>query len=105
MNKTWTAEEIKAKLLTNDKWLFSAILAIFNKQTEFEQKVEETNCDNGVGFTGCDAKRLSYYAKWIKNRGGLTGRHLEIARKRMVKYAGQLARIANGKYDKTPVGV
>ena len=73
-----------------------AIIAIFNHQTHDEQRCSETKEHNNVGFTGCDARKMSYYAGWIKSGRHLSGRHLEVAFKRIGKYAGQLQKIAEG---------
>lgn len=100
MTKLWKKDEIKEKLMAGDRiWIERAVIAIFNKQTATEQEVETTNRVNGVGFTGADAKILSSFAKQLlknKNRH-LSEKQFVIAKKRIVKYAGQLAKIANNK--------
>ena len=96
------AEAIKARLATDDRWLFRAVVAIYEKQTADEQESEETRENNGIGFSGVDACILSSLAKQILDwQGGrstyrtpLSPRQIEIARKKMAKYAGQLSRIA-----------
>lgn len=93
--RTWTEEEIKQKIQTKQSWLEHAVVAIFNFQTLDEKQTECTRHWNGVGFNGCDARRLTYYAKWLKAGKHLTGRHLDIARVRMAKYVKQLTRLAN----------
>lgn len=92
----WTKEAIKARLLGSDLWLCRGILAIHARQTADEQACGATVEDNGVGFNGVDAEILSSFAKQYKERGFLSKRQIEIARKKMVKYSGQLANIANG---------
>ena len=92
----WSKEEIAFRLKQNDTWLERAVVAIFNQQTTSEQKSEVSVENNHRGFSGPDAHRLSYYAKWILAGKHLSGPHREIARKRIIKYAGQLAKIANG---------
>ena len=76
------------------KWLYKAIVAIYNGQTQDEKVTQATSHDNGIGFNGCDAFILSSFAEQINVRGFLTPKQIEIARKKMKKYAGQLARIA-----------
>jgi hypothetical protein len=93
--KIWTAEEIKAKLQSDDYWLERAVLAIYDKQTSNEKTSEQTIEDNGVGFNGPDSRYLSYVARWIKSGKQLDGHHLLKVRSRMSKYSKQLARIAN----------
>lgn len=85
---------IKHKLFTDQKWLERGIVAIFEKQTHDEQRVENSIVYNKVGFSGYDAKSMSYYAKWIMSGHHLNGKHLEKAKLKMLKYANQLAKIA-----------
>jgi len=97
---TWKKDEIKDKLLSGDRtWIERSVIAIFNKQTSMEQNVEATTQNNGVGFTGADAKILTSFAKQLlkSNDRHLSVKQMVIAKKRIVKYAGQLAKIANKK--------
>jgi hypothetical protein len=91
----YTEQVIVDKINTNQAWLERAILAIFERQTRDEQNTENTHWNNNVGFSAADAHRLSYYAKWILSGKHLNGRHLDIARKRIIKYRKQLTQIAN----------
>lgn len=91
----WKKEDIKHKLLTDNRWLIKGLLAIFNKQTEDEKASEVTKHDNGVGFGGADGNILTSMAKFYNTRGFLTNGQLTYLRKAMPKYAGQLAKIAN----------
>lgn len=95
--KKWTKDEIAAKLATDDKWLIRGLLAIYARQTEEEKAADTTREDNGIGFNAFDASILSDMAKQYKDWGKLTNRQLVIVRKCMKKYAGQLAKIANGE--------
>jgi hypothetical protein len=46
-----------------------ALVVIFNNQTENEKTVNQTNQDNGVGFTGADARAGCLTAKfWLKHQ-------------------------------------
>jgi hypothetical protein len=93
----WTRELIRERLEINDSWVKRGILSIFNLQTESEQASECTAEDNGVGFSGCDAELMSSFAKQLLQRGSLSPKQMGWARKKMLKYAGQLAKIANGE--------
>ena len=93
---TYTPEYIKEMLNTNDKWLCRGIIAIYNKQTADEKEAETTKHSNGVGFSGCDAEILSSFAKQLLAGRSLSNKQREISRKKIVKYAKQLATIANG---------
>jgi len=88
------AKIIREKVASDIRWLERAILAIYRFQTAQEQNAENTLFSNGVGFSGADARRGTYYAKWILSGRRLTGEHLDKARKMMPKYAGQLEKIA-----------
>ena len=92
-----TKEMIREKLQTNQAWLERGVVAIFDKQTFVEQASEQTRELNGVGFNGPDASYLTYVAKWLLSGKHLSGNHLIKTRERMVKYAGQLERIALGE--------
>ena len=70
------SEYIRQILVKNDKAVEKAILAIFRRQTEDEQRMADTTHRNNMGFASCDAKLGTYYAKWILNGNALTGRHL-----------------------------
>lgn len=94
--KKWTKEEIKFKLETENPWLLRGLLAIYDRQTADEKQSELTKHENGVGFGGADANILSSFARQYRSRGFLTGTQMILARKKMQKYAGQLAKIANG---------
>lgn len=96
-NRTdWKKEEIKALLEQSDKMVMRSIVKIFEKQTEDEQRSEQTTHHNGVGFNGVDGEFMSSLAKQIIERGTLTQKQLEYGRKKIKKYAGQLTKIANG---------
>lgn len=94
-NHVWTVEEIRNKLAVDQVWLERGVVAIFERQTNAEQRRERTIEHNRIGFSAFDAGRMSYYAKWIKGGRHLSGKHLVKARAKMMSYAGQLAKIAN----------
>lgn len=93
--KAWTKDEIKDHMKNEDTWLYRGILAIYNRQTDNEQFSGETHDLNGMGFNGADAPIMSSFAEFLKKTGFLTPKQQIIARKKMMKYAGQLAEIAN----------
>ena len=99
--KIWKKEEIKTLLQTNDKAVLRGIVVIYSLQTEDEQMVGETIEHNGVGFNGVDASFMSSLAKFILDRGYLTAKQLEYGRRKIMKYAGQLAKVANGELKVT----
>jgi hypothetical protein len=95
--RVWLTDEIRSKIETDQPWLERALLALYARQTRDEQDSEETLLLNNVGFTGADAPFLTYCAKWVESGKHLSGRFLDDVRRRMVKYVGQLTRIANGQ--------
>ena len=93
----WTKDKIRENLQKSDHWVERAVLAIYEKQTNDEKKIEDTKLRNGVGFNAADARRLTYYAKYLGSGKNLTGKHKEIARNKILKYSNQLTKIANGE--------
>jgi hypothetical protein len=82
-----------------------AILRIYDRQTSDEQNSLVTVHANGVGFSAFDAEFMSSLAQQIRaNRYGnpngrrLSPRQLEIGRKKIKRYAGQLLDVALAKY-------
>lgn len=93
----YTKEFIREALAGSDKWLTKGLLAIYAHQTHDEQNSEATLEDNGIGFNGCDATILSSIAKQVQRSGTMSPKQTAIVRKKMLKYAGQLTRLANEK--------
>ena len=84
--------KLKQMMKTNQKVLELSILLIYKHQTDDEQMTGETHEHNNVGFSGCDSKTLSYYAKWIKKGNHLSGKFLGKAKEKMPKYSRQIAK-------------
>ena len=97
LEKRWTPAEIKENIIHNDQWLTRGLLAIFNKQTASEQEAENTMEDNKVGFSGAHAEFASSLAKQLQKGWKLSQKQVVAARKIMVHYSSQLAKIANGE--------
>ena len=104
--KTWTRDEIETNLRNYDKWVVKAIIAIYNRQTASEKRSKSTNRYNDVGFNSVDARFLSDLAESANtsmNKYGrsaanaLTDAQLNAGRDAIMKYAGQLTKIANGE--------
>jgi len=99
MPKTsWTTEEIKALLARTDRnadeFIGRAVHALFLRQTEGERLNGMTVEHNGRGFNGPDATILTSFARFWKKAGFLTPKQTALARKKLKKYARQLAEIA-----------
>lgn len=93
--RTWTEEEIRILIQTNDKVLYGALKRLYAEQTADEQVAGETKHHNGVGFNGCDSKIMSSFAEFLNRTGFLTTKQKALARKKLVKYNKQLTRLAN----------
>lgn len=97
----WTKDSIRAGLLNNDAWVLRGLVVLYDRQTLAEQQTHQTKENNKVGFSAFDAEILTSFAKqvssWDKNkyRTPLSPKQLEVARKKILKYSGQLAKIAN----------
>jgi hypothetical protein len=91
----WTVDKMKEILNKYDDQVCKAIVKLYEKQTYDEQVCQDTHEQNGVGFNGLDAPILSSFAEFYKKTGFLTPKQLIIARKKIMKYANQLCKIAN----------
>jgi len=97
MKEPWQKEDIRAMLETRDVAVEKGLVSILKFQTSEETVRESTIEDNGVGFNGADAPFLTSLAKQVAAGRHLNERQMKFGRKCMLKYSGQLARIANGK--------
>lgn len=67
-----------------------ALMEIYANQTQMEQVTQSTREWNGVGFSAFDAEILSSFATQYHNRKTLSVKQLDLARRKMAAYAGQL---------------
>lgn len=93
--RTWTAEEIKELVQTNDKVLYGALKKLYDCQTADEKCVGATCHYNGKGFNGADSRFLSSVSEFLIKNGFLTEKQKYVVRKRLVKYTNQLTALAN----------
>ena len=91
----WTMEKMKDILSRYDDQVCKAVVKIYEYQTADEKDSHETKEHNNVGFNGADAPIMSSFAEFYIKRGFLSPKQLMIARKKIMKYAGQLCKIAN----------
>lgn len=95
---TWTKDTIKAELQKGNKpLLVRALLAIYEGQTSHEKLTMTTHEDNGIGFNGADAEILTSFVEQWRTRQWLSEKQYALLQKKMPKYSGQLARIAEEK--------
>lgn len=104
MTRIWTKEDIRALLETNDKMVERSLLKMYDRQEDDEKAAQETRKHNSVGFNGADAPILSSIAQQLTNKGWISQKQRELCRKKLMKYAGQLAEIANDT-NKTAVAM
>ena len=97
VSRVWTVEEIKDRLQNSDKMVSRSLIKIYEKQTEDERSAELTKYRNGMGFNAKDAKFGTSLAKVVERGGVLSERQIVCARKILIKYSGQLAKIANSE--------
>jgi hypothetical protein len=93
--RVWTVDNIKELLQTSDKMVCKSILKIYQNQTRDEQASENTIEQNGIGFNGIDAQILTSFAKQYIEYGRLSSKQIALGRKKIMKYARQLANIAS----------
>lgn len=97
MNKVYNVTgSMMALFLTqaNDRTIGAALGRIYDRQTEAEKAIGQTEQTNGVGFSSFDAKTGSYIVEWTrKNDKAPSGRYLLKAKKMVHKYREQLADI------------
>jgi len=101
--KAWNKEKIQEILKASDKAVLKGLLRIYTLQTADEQAMEATTQHNSVGFSGYDGNFMTSLAKSLIKYGRLTPKQMVHARKKMLRYAGQLAKIANGEIACPPL--
>lgn len=94
---TLTKEYIRERITTDDNALIRGMLAIYAYQTADEQRAQVTKYENGVGFNGADSTILSSFCEQYNRKGFLSTKQLNIARRKMAKYAKQLLHISAAK--------
>ena len=104
-----TRESLRTMLLNPnrayvEKVAGRALVVLFRNQTATEQHANTTNNDNGVGFTGADARSGSLTAKYYMKHQHLTDWQLDAWLRagktgypRICKYWAQLDRAAQLK--------
>lgn len=88
--KVWNKDNLKELLLKNDKAVARAVAVIYSYQTLGEQETEQTCSLNGVGFNQFDTAILSSFAKQLEKGIPLSIKQTAIARKKIIKYIGQI---------------
>ena len=102
-----TVETVREKLLTDDRWLARALVALNDRQTTDEQRDEVTRYHNEQGFRPMHAKRGTSMARFYQQRGFLTPKQIawwrgrtDSGKTRIEIYANQLIKVAEAKKAK-----
>jgi hypothetical protein len=85
--------------LEKDFLKVKALLWIYKYQTPGEKESYTTDNLNGVGFSGPDAFILTSFAKQVVDKQFLSEKQMSILRRKIGKYAGQMARISTAISD------
>lgn len=109
MAQDWTKETLRAWLLSLSEQapetisqaqrgaLTRGLLFLYDRQTADEQSSSSTSHNNGMGFSGIDAKFLSSVAQSAKRYGNITPNQSVHVAKKLAKYTGQLLELVNAK--------
>ena len=81
---------IQSLISANDNSVIQTLVLVYEGQTLDEKSAEMTHHDNGIGFNGTDANFGSSLAKQYLERGTLSPRQIECARKMVKKYWKQV---------------
>ena len=86
----YTKETIQQNLQSNPMWIERALVVLFNRQTNDEQKTQDTREWNGMGFNKPDSRYLSYCSKWVIGGRHLNEKHLLKCGSKLPKYWKQI---------------
>lgn len=95
MKEFYQKEDILSLIKNRDDAVIQGILTLYENQVCWEKHNRLASIKNGRGFNKFDAKRLSELAEGFKCDREPTKREISIARRKLIKYAGQLAKITN----------
>ena len=94
-------EFLKMMISNNDKWATRALERIYQGQEADEVDDQETRHLNSVGFNSHDAPILtSIYKSYKEHNNHMTPKMLDVVKRMMAKYAGQLFRAEYFDMDK-----
>ncbi len=104
MTETWDKARILKLLAECDRMvLYRLLRALYEQQTWDEQASQTTTEHNRRGFNAFDAEFLSSVAEKAFPYKTLTPGQADVVRRRLRKYAGQLAQIANENIQRRTV--
>ena len=85
---------IQDLLRKNDNAVVRGVIQIYNRQTFDEQVEQESNVENGIGFSKNDASFMSTVAIAFITGKKVDAKTFEIARNKMLHYWKQLMEIS-----------
>lgn len=85
----------KGKIAQNDSWALRAAVRMVELQTAEEVASRATLSSNGVGLGAFDADIITSIVQKHLAGNRLTRKQLDVLRRTMPKYAGQLYRLTN----------
>jgi len=96
--KAWDEDAIVNLLMSSKAACARAVLALYARQTEDEQRQGSTTHSNGRGFSAYDAEFMTSIAKALPRYNmNLTDKQLARCRKILPRYRRQLLEIAQEK--------
>jgi len=90
-----TRKTVADLLNRNDKAVCQGLVRLWDRQTEDEKAEGATKHYNSVGFDATDAEFCSSLASQYSQKGFLSATQTSIGRKKLMKYAAQLAEESN----------
>jgi hypothetical protein len=97
MTKKELLAALKERLARDDRWALRALTLVYRNETAAEQASQQTIEHNGIGFSGPDAEILSSFAQQYQRRGLLSPKQMNVLRRKMPSYAGQVLRSADAE--------
>lgn len=96
-SRVWEKPQIVELLENNDKFVVNSLLRLYDRQTTDEKAGKQTKEVNKIGFNSYDAPVLSGIAAQVIKSLFISSKQIQFCRRKLMKYAGQLTQIANGK--------
>ena len=94
--KTQLIEKMR-KQLEKDDQAKKALLRLYEYQTQAEKDAVGSYVLNGVGFSKFDSEMLSSFAEQLLKKKFLSPKQMVLLKLKIMKYAGQLVKIAISK--------
>lgn len=92
-----TAEEIREEIRNSTEAALNTVVTIYNLQTRKEKETKKSLRYNNQGFKGPEAKFFTKIAEAVLNGQELTNAEIELAQRKIEKYARQAARVQLSK--------